>query len=256
MLLQVFLKSWFLSSIYDIIFPFYIVYTMWCLLHIRYHIHDIIVCGMISDMISQKQIYNAFLALFFMDYCPWYPIHFIKICLQYQKLMCLSIILDIIRPSDISNLVNHSPLISQIWRIWCYLSLYHCACGTWKLGLFQVEKIQDERKQAVTLTYKFECPSHILLSAQGPKFATYSSLISYSCRQSCSRLGHSGVLSALRRSQPGRLGITVTLAQPYSQWRYQMAVMYRPYRCNELVHVTAQATIFEIQLHKEPFQTI
>ena len=54
-------------------------------------------------------------------------------------------------------------------------------------------------------------------------------------------------------SPPGRLGFTVSLAQPDSRCDWQMAVVYK---CSEteLVHVTARALIIEIQLHRAPLQ--
>ena len=195
--------------------------------------------------IAYDIIYSAFLALYDIVKKPWYHIwyhttktiikslscaillwfrlwchiHFIRFCLWYQKLMILSMISPMIWPSDISNLVYHRPLISQIsW----YLSLYHGACGTWKLELFQVGKFQVGRN------FDLQTWMPITYTALQPKLATYSSLISCSCWQSSSGLGHSGLLSALRRSQPGRLGITVRPAQPDSHWRCQMAVVYRP----------------------------
>ncbi len=52
-------------------------------------------------------------------------------------------------------------------------------------------------------------------------------------------------------SPPGRLGFTVSLAQPDSSCDWQMAVVYK---ISELVHVTARALIIEIQLHRAPLQ--
>ena len=136
-------------SCYDIIYDiiciaflalYDIVKKLWY--HIWYHIlkYDII-----YDII--KTIIKSLSCAILLWFRLLYHIHFIRFCLWYQKLMILSMISPMIWPSDISNLVYHRPLISQIsW----YLSLYHSACGTWKF--FKLD---------VTLTYKLECPSHI-----------------------------------------------------------------------------------------------
>ena len=208
-------------SCYDIIYDiiciaflalYDIVKKLWY--HTWYHIlkYDII-----YDII--KTIIKSLSCAILLWFRQWYHIHFIRFCLWYQKLMILSMISPMIWPSDISNLVYHRPLISQIsW----YLSLYRGACGTWKLELFQVGKFQVGRN------FDLQTWMPITYTALQPKLATYSSLIGCSCWQSSSGLGHSGLLSALRRSQPGRLGITVRPAQPDSHWRCQMAVVYRP----------------------------
>jgi hypothetical protein len=106
--------------------------------------------------------------------------------------------------------------------------------------------VQSENFQ-VGRNLKFELTNlmPITYTVLQPKLPTYPGLISCSIRQLSSGLGHSGLQSALRRSQPGRLGITVRLpvARPDSHrdWRCQMA-------SSELVHGTARALIIEILL--------
>jgi hypothetical protein len=69
------------------------------------------------------------------------------------------------------------------------------------------------------------------------------------CAQDWVTESHTG----LPRSPPGRLGFTVSLAQPDSRCDWQMAVVYKR-SVPELVHVTARALIIEIQLHRAPLQ--
>ena len=69
------------------------------------------------------------------------------------------------------------------------------------------------------------------------------------CAQDWVTDSHTG----LPRSPPGRLGFTVSLAQPDSRCDWQMAVVYKR-SVPELVHVTARALIIEIQLHRVPLQ--
>ena len=69
------------------------------------------------------------------------------------------------------------------------------------------------------------------------------------CAQDWVTDSHTG----LPRSPQGRLGFTVSLAQPDSRCDWQMAVVYKR-SVPELVHVTARALIIEIQLHGVPLQ--
>ena len=125
---------WYHASNYDIIYDiiciaflalYDIVKKLWY--HTWYHIlkYDII-----YDII--KTIIKSLSCAILLWFRLLYHIHIIRFCLWYQELMILSMILPMIWPSDISNLVYHRPLISQIW--W-YHSLYHGTCAAGWSGL-------------------------------------------------------------------------------------------------------------------------
>jgi hypothetical protein len=96
---------------------------------------------------------------------------------------------------------------TELWLPWC--SAWTCCIGCCARNALLpslTELLQVRLQVSSSLApCELECPSHI-------QSCSYSSLISCSIRQSSSglacRLGHSGLLSALRWSQPGRLGIT------------------------------------------------
>jgi hypothetical protein len=108
----------------------------------------------------------------------------------------------------------------------------------WKKEIFELDLTLNDRTWI-----------SIIYTVLQPKLATYSSLVSCSFRQSSSGLGHSGLQFAFRLSQPGKLRITVRLAQPNSHWICQVAVVYE-----QLVHYTARALIIEILLHTAHFR--
>ncbi len=126
-------KLWYHKTMISyMIFPYYIWYHVWyhisktMILHMISYIYDgIFRISCANDIIPKTMILHM-ISYFVLWYHVWYFKNNSKkpflryfhgwyhICLWYQKLMILSMISRMIRPSNISNLVYHSHMISWI----------------------------------------------------------------------------------------------------------------------------------------------